>query len=156
MAAISFCYVCRHYFCFRCDQAHHRLVYTRVHRNILLENAHSLLQRLAMCPEENHQEEPLSLYCQKCRKCICQVCDEESHWRHVVENVQDAAEPKRQQINETLVQIEREIAALNGKIKQSQETFETRKEEINAARRAVNAYVNAAIHSLENHKEAGV
>ena len=52
------------------------------------------------------------------------------------------------------MQIEREIAALNGKIKQSQETFETRKEEINAARRAVNAYVNAAIHSLENHKEA--
>ena len=154
VAAISFCYVCRHYFCFRCDQAHHRLEYTRVHRNILLENAHSLLQRLAMCPEENHQEEPLSLYCQKCRKCICQVCDEESHWRHVVENVQDAAEPKKQQINETLVQIEREIAALNDKIKQSQETFETRKEEINAARRAVNAYVNAAIRSLENHKEA--
>ena len=52
------------------------------------------------------------------------------------------------------MQIEREIAALNGKIKQSQETFETRNEEINAARRAVNAYVNAAIHSLENHKEA--
>ena len=155
MAAISFCYVCRHYFCFPCDQAHLRLEYTRGHRNILLENAHSLLRRLAMCREENHQEEePLSLYCQECLKCVCQVCYEESHWRHVVENVQDAAEPKKQQINETLVQIEREIAALNDKIKQSQETFETRKEEINAARRAVNAYVNAAIHSLENHKEA--
>ena len=80
-----------------------------------------------MCPEENHQEEePLSLYCQECLKCVCQVCYEESHWRHVVENVQDAAEPKKQQINETLVQIEREIPALNDKIKQSQETFETR------------------------------
>ena len=154
MAAISFCYVCRHYFCFRCDQAHHRLEYTRGHHYILLENAHSLLQRLAMCPEENHEEKPLSLYCKKCRKCICQVCDKESHWRHVVENVQDAAEPKRQKINETLVQIEQEIASLNDKIKESQETFETRKEEINAARRIVEAYVNEAIRSLEKHKEA--
>ena len=154
MAAISFCYVCRHYFCFRCDQAHHRLDYTRGHRNILLENAHCLLRRLAMCREENHQEEPLSLYCQECLKCVCQVCYKESHWRHVVENVQDAAEPKKQQINETLVQLEQEIAALNEKIKESQETFETRKEEINAARRIVEAYVNVAVHSLQNHKEA--
>ena len=154
MAAISFCYVCRHYFCFRCDQAHHRLEYTRGHRNILLENVHSLLRRLAMCREENHQEEPLSLYCQECRKCVCQVCYEESHWQHVVENVQDATEPKKQQINETLVQLEREIAALNDKIKESQETVETRKEEINAARRIVEAYVNEAIRSLEKHKEA--
>ena len=52
IAAISFCYVCRHYLCFRCDQAHHRLEYTRGHHYILLENAHSLLRRLAMCPEE--------------------------------------------------------------------------------------------------------
>ena len=154
IAAISFCYVCRHYFCFRCDQAHHRLEYTRGHRYILLENAHSLLRRLAMCPEENHEEEPLSLYCKKCRECVCQFCDEESHWRHVVENVQDAAEPKKQQIKETLVQIEQEIAALNDKIKESQETFETRKEEINAARRTVKTYVDAAIRSLEKHKEA--
>ena len=154
MAAISYCYVCSHYLCFRCDQAHHRLEYTRSHRNILLENAHSLLRRLAMCPEESHQEEPLSLYCQKCLECVCQVCYEESHRLHVVEYVGDAAEPKKQQINETLVQIEQEIAALNDKIKESQETFETRKKEINAARRIVTAYVNAAIHSLEKHKEA--
>ena len=154
MAAISYCYVCRHYLCFRCDQAHHRLEYTRGHRNILLENAHSLLRRLAMCPEESHQEEPLCLYCQKCLECVCQVCYEESHRRHVVEHVEDAAEPKKQQINETLVQIEQEIAALNDKIKEGQETFETRKKEINAARRIVTAYVKAAIHSLEKHKEA--
>lgn len=50
------------------------------------------------------------------------------------------------------MQIEQEIATLNDKIKESQETFETRKEEINAARRTVKTYVNAAIHSLEKHK----
>ena len=52
------------------------------------------------------------------------------------------------------MQIEQEIAALNDKIKENQGTFETREEEINTARRIVEAYVNEAIRSLEKHKEA--
>ena len=153
-AAISYCYVCQDYLCFACDRAHRRLRATRNHRNILLENVQTLLNRPAMCPQEYHEKEPLNLYCQQCFECVCQVCHVQGHWRHDVINIEQAAKQGETQLIEAVENAEKEITASENQLKENTDILEHRKEQIEAARKTVKKIVNLSIQSLNKHKKA--
>ena len=153
-AAISYCYVCQDYLCFACDRTHRRLRATRDHRNILLENVQTLLQKPAMCPKEYHKKEPLNLYCQQCSECVCQVCHVQGHWRHDVVNIEQAAEQGQTQLIEAVQNAEKEITASKNQLKENTDILEDRKEQIEAARKNVKEFVNISIQSLKEHKKA--
>ena len=152
--AISYCYVCQDYLCFACDRAHRRLRATRDHRNILLENVQTLLQKPATCPQKYHEKEPLNLHCQQCLECVCQVCHVQGHWRHDVVNIRQAAEQGETQLIEAVENAEKEITASKNQLKENTDILENRKEQIKAARKNVKKNVNLSIQRLNQHKKA--
>ena len=58
--AISYCFVCKYYFCSSCEKAHRRLRVTRDHRNVLLEkDLLQLLKEPVMSEKEGHDGKDL-------------------------------------------------------------------------------------------------
>lgn len=152
--AISYCYVCRDYLCWACDQAHRRLKTTRHHRNILLERVQSLLKKPPVCSVEYHEEMPIDYYCYDCLECLCQVCRDEDHREHDVISVPKASERGKTDLLETLMRAKQEFVALKKGKKETSDIFQDKKKDIIDARRLVETNVDLCIQCLKEHKEA--
>ena len=153
--AISYCFDCKDYLCSTCDKAHRRLRITRDHNNILLQNGQleDLWQRPVMCRQENHEEEALFEYCQQCDECICDICHDEKHQRHVVVDIEQAASEGKKRINEALEKAEEEMIASQDEMKENEDVLKSREQEIFSARQNVKAIVKELIESLKEHEK---
>ena len=154
--AISYCFVCQDYLCYSCERAHGRLRVTRDHRNVLLETGYllDLLKRPVMCERESHEEEDLLYYCDKCNKCICHICHEDSHWRHNVDDIEQAARKGKKRLDKILNKAEDEITASKDEIQKREDIFKSRKKKLRAARENVKATVEKLIKTLKQHEKA--
>ena len=154
--AISYCFDCKDYLCSKCDKAHRRLRITRDHNNILLQNEEleDLWQRPVMCAQEYHEEEALFEYCQQCDECICNICHDENHQRHVLVDIEQAASEGKKRINKALKKAEEEMITSQDEMKENEDILESRKNEICAARRNVKVIVKELIKSLKEHEKA--
>lgn len=153
-AAISFCYSCQDYLCWRCDHAHQRLRSTRDHHNVFLEHVESLLLKPVVCSQDYHEEKPLDRFCNTCLECVCRICCDEAHRKHDVVNVKQTAKRGKIELKETLENVEQELSASKKQMKENLVVFECRKKEIDTARGNVEEYVDECIQSLEEYKEA--
>ena len=153
---ISYCFVCKDYLCSSCEKAHSRLRVTRDHRNVFLEKGHllDLLEGPVMCEQEGHEGEDLLHYCGECDECICDICQDESHWRHDVVDIRQAAREGKKRLGKILKKAEDEISATEGEIKKSEDIFKSRKKKLRAARKNVKAIVNKLIENLKQHEKA--
>ena len=154
--AISYCFVCQDYLCYSCERAHRRLRVTRDHRNVLLEKADllDLLKGPVICERESHEKENLLYYCDKCNKCICHICHEDSHWRHDVDDIEQAARKGKKRLDKILKKAEDEITASKDEIQKREDIFKSRKKKLRAARENVKATVEKLIKTLKQHEKA--
>lgn len=157
--AISYCFACKDYLCSRCDKAHRRLRVTRDHSNILLQNlqrqgVEDVLQRPVMCSQKYHEKKEINRYCRQCDECICHICRDESHRRHDVVDIQQAARKGKKQLDEAVKKAEEEILACEDEIKENAHVLENRMEEIGTARRNMKAIVRELVTSLKEHEKA--
>ena len=155
--AISYCFVCNVYLCVACDRKHRHVRDPRGHRKRLLQRnveIEDLLQRPVMCTEWRHDKKIVNLYCQQCHECICQICHEECHRSHYVDDIHKAARRGKKELNEAIMKAEEEITACEDEMEENTSILESRKEEIRAARRNVTEIVRKLIKSLEKHKKA--
>ena len=153
---ISYCFVCQDYLCSPCERAHRRLRVTRDHRNILFEKEHLLdrLQGPVMCEQEGHEGKDLLHYCDECKEYICDICQDDSHWRHDVVDIHQAARKGKKRLDKILKKAEDEISATEGEIKKNEDIFKSRKKKLRAARKNVKAVVEKLIKNLKQHEKA--
>ena len=119
--ATCYCFVCQNFLCTACFEAHQRLKATRGHRNVFIENLQAqdveeLMHRPVMCPQKYHENEALEYYCQDCNVCICHKCSVVSHNRHVMVDIQQAAEEQKMQMTQIFAIVNDQVADVETKI----------------------------------------
>jgi len=107
-----------------------------------------------MCEQESHEGKALLYCCDECNECICQICRDNSHWRHHVVDIEQAAREGKKRLDEILKKAEEEITASEDEIKTSEDIFNIKKQESNEARRNVEAILNELIKNLKQHEKA--
>ena len=152
---ISYCFVCKDYLCSSCEKAHSRLRVTRDHRNVFLDKRYllGLLEGPVMCEQEGHEGEDLLHYCGECDECICDICQDDSHWRHDVIDIHQAAREGKKRLDKILKKAEDKISATEGEIKKSEDIFKSRKKNLRAARKNVKTIVKKLIKNLKNTRK---
>jgi len=106
-----------------------------------------------MCKNESHGEEALNYYCDDCNECICRICHDDRHSRHVVDIKQAAREGKKQ-LDKVLKKAKDEISASKDEIQKSEDLFKSREEKLSEARENVKATVKKLIKTLRQHEKA--
>ena len=154
-----YCFVCQNFLCTACFEAHQRLKATRGHRNVLIENLQAqdvedLIHRPVMCPQIYHENEALEYYCQDCNVCICHKCSVVSHNRHIMVDIQQAAEEQKMQMTQVFARVNDQVADVETKIMKQTELMKKSEEEICAAERMVTETVEDIIRNAREHETA--
>ena len=157
--ATCYCFVCQNFLCSACFEAHQRLKATRGHRNVLIENLQAqdveeLIHRPVMCPQKYHENEALEYYCQDCNICICHRCSVVSHNRHIMVDIQQAAEEQKVQMTQIFARVNDQVADVETKIMKQTELMKKSEEEIYAAERMVTETVEDIIRIAREHETA--
>ena len=157
--ATCYCFVCQNFLCSACFEAHQRLKATRGHRNVLIENLQAqdveeLIHRPVMCPQKYHENEALEYYCQDCNVCICHKCSVVSHNRHIMVDIQQAAEEQKMQMTQIFARVIDQVADVETKIMKQTEMMTRSEEEIYAAERMVTEAVEDIIRIAREHETA--
>ena len=157
--ATCYCFVCQNFLCAACFEAHQRLKATRGHRNVLIENLQAqdveeLIHRPVMCPQKYHENEALEYYCQDCNVCICHKCSVVSHNRHIMVEIQQAAEEQKKEMTQIFARVNDQVADVETKIMKQTELMKNSEEEIYAAERMVTETVEDIIRNAREHETA--
>ena len=157
--ATCYCFVCQNFLCSACFEAHQRLKATRGHRNVLIENLQAqdveeLIHRPVMCPQKYHENEALEYYCQDCNVCICHKCSVVIHNRHIMVDIQQAAEEQKMQMTQIFARVNDQVADVETKIMKQTELMKKSEDEICAAERMVTETVEDIIRIAREHETA--
>ena len=157
--ATCYCFVCQNFLCSACFEAHQRLKATRGHRNVLIENLQAqdveeLIHRPVMCPQKYHENEALEYYCQDCNVCICHKCSVVIHNRHIMVDIQQAAEEQKMQMTQIFARVNDQVADAETKIMKQTELMTRSEEKICAAEKKVTETVEEIIRIAREHETA--
>lgn len=158
-AVTCYCFVCQSFLCTACLEAHQRLKTTRGHRNVLIEklqvqDVKALIQRPVMCTEKYHQNEALEYFCQDCKVCICMKCGFVNHNRHILVDIQQAAEERKIQITEVIDKAKAKVAAVERKMNRQIEVVNKTTDEMLTAGNKITAVVDELVRALREHETA--
>lgn len=158
-AVTCYCFVCQSFLCTACLEAHQRLKTTRGHRNVLIEklqvqDVKALIQRPVMCTEKYHQNEALEYFCQDCKVCICMKCGFVNHNRHILVDIQQAAEERKIQITEVIDKAKAQVAAVERKMNRQIEVVNKTTDEMLTAGNKITAVVDELVRALREHETA--
>lgn len=158
-AVTCYCFVCQSFLCTACLEAHQRLKTTRGHRNVLIEklqvqDVKALIQRPVMCTEKYHQNEALEYFCQDCKVCICMKCGFVNHNRHILVDIQQAAEERKIQITEVIDKAKAQVAAVERKMNRQIEVVNKTTGEMLTAGNKITAVVDELVRALREHETA--
>ena len=158
-AATCYCFDCQDFYCGECVRIHNGIPICRGHRNFVIENLQAqdvkeLIHRPVMCAERFHEKELLEYFCQECQVCICLRCGLVNHNRHVMVDVQQAAEEHKMQMMDVMEKVKEKVSACNMEMKKANELFEKSKEEILVAQSKVTATVEELVTVLRDHETA--
>ena len=157
--ATCYCFVCQNFLCATCFEAHQRLKATKGHRNVLIENLQAqdvedLIHRPVMCPQKYHENEALEYFCQDCNVCICHKCSVVIHNRHIMVDIQQAAEEQKMQMTQIFARVNDQVADVETKIMKQTELMKKSEEEIYTAERMVTETVEEIIRIAREHETA--
>ena len=100
---VARCQDCSIYLCDACWKAHQKMVATRKHQTVSLEEVKKkgkLLHRPQFCPE--HENEILKLYCKTCSKPICGDCTYVDHRDHKYVFLKDVQKELRKELEKAM------------------------------------------------------
>ena len=120
--ATCYCFVCQHFLCASCFEAHQRLKTTRGHRNVLIDklqaqDVQDLIHRPVMCSQQYHEDQALEFYCEDCKVLICHKCTVVSHDRHSKTDTQKAAQEQKMQMADAVAKVKAEMVRYESEIK---------------------------------------
>ena len=107
-----------------------------------------------MCREKYHENEPLTLYCKKCKVCICDKCRQTRHNHHTTVDIYQAAEQHKVDIEDILKDMTREVDKYKEHAENAQESLKESRERIATARNKVMTSVGELIRLLEERETA--
>ena len=124
--ATSYCFVCQSFMCASCFQSHQRFKVTRGHRTVLIDklkaqDVQELILRPVMCSQPYHEDQPIELYCEDCKVPICLRCSVMRHNRHLLTDMQKAAQEQKMQMVEAVAKVRAEILVYENEIKKQTE-----------------------------------
>ena len=107
-----------------------------------------------MCREKFHENEPLTSFCNQCKVCICNKCRQTRHNNHPTEDIHQAAEQHKVDIEEIEQEMKREIAEYKEHLEKIRESFKRSRERIASARNRVMTSVEELVRLLKEHEKA--
>ncbi|XP_044170499.1 E3 ubiquitin-protein ligase TRIM71-like [Acropora millepora] len=137
----SYCLVCLSFVCESCSHSHQ------------CRNATTNDERPVMCSQQNHEDQPLALYCQDCEVLICQKCSVVSHNRHSMTGLKKAAQERSMQMAEAVAKVRAEILVVENKIKMQTELKNKSETVIMNAKKKMNDTVEESVRSLLEHQK---
>ena len=125
-----------------CRDSHPRSKAMKGHRmtafnEIKDEDVQEILRRPQLCQEKSHTSAVLEYFCKTCQRCICQKCTTIIHKNHELEHLDEAAEQAKSRLEETEAKVRERADVWKERIKKDQETHRKIKEQIEAARQAI-------------------
>ena len=107
-----------------------------------------------MCREKFHENEPLTSFCSQCKVCICNKCRQTRHNNHPTEDIHQAAEQHKVDIEEIVQEMKREIAEYKEHLEKTRESLKRSRERIATARNKVMTSVEELVRILKEHEKA--
>ena len=108
----------------------------------------------SVCREKYHENELLTLYCKKCKVCICDKCRQTRHNHHTTVDIYQAAEQHKVDIEDILQDMKRELDNYKERAEKAKESLKESRERIATARNKVMTSVGELIRLLEEHETA--
>ncbi|XP_068675866.1 E3 ubiquitin-protein ligase TRIM71-like [Montipora foliosa] len=155
--ATCYCFVCQHFLCASCFEAHQRLKASRGHRNVLIDklqaqDVQELIHRPVMCSQQYHEDQPLEFYCEDCKVLICHKCTVVSHDRHSKTDTQKAAQEQKMQMADAVVKVKAEMVRYDSEIKKQTDLRNKNKIEILNEEKKMTDTVEKLIRDLREHE----
>ena len=156
-SATCYCFVCQHFLCKSCFDAHQRLKATRGHRNVLIDklqaqDVEELINRPMVCSQQYHENQPLEFYCEECKVPICHKCCVVSHNRHAMIDTQKAAQEQKMQMADALAKVNAEMVVCENQIQKQVDLMDKNKNEILFAEKKMTNTVEELIRDLREHE----
>ena len=107
-----------------------------------------------VCREKFHENEPLTSFCSQCKVCICNKCRQTRHNNHPTEDIHQAAEQHKVDIEEIVQEMKREIAEYKEHLEKTRESLKRSRERIATARNKVMTSVEELVRILKEHEKA--
>ena len=107
-----------------------------------------------VCREKFHENEPLTSFCNQCKVCICNKCRQTRHNNHPTEDIHQAAEQHKVDIEEIVQEMKREIAEYKEHLEKTRESLKRSRERIATARNKVMTSVEELVRILKEHEKA--
>ena len=139
---VAFCFNCECFICAECRDSHPRYKAMKGHRmtafnEIKDADVQEILRRPQLCQEKSHTSAVLEYFCKTCQRCICQKCTTIIHKNHDFVSLGEAAEQAKSRLEETEAKVRERADVWREQIKKDQETHRQTKEQIEAARQAI-------------------
>ena len=146
--AVARCVECDVYLCNTCCQMHKKMVATKKHAIVSLEEikatGEKCFQTLHYCPD--HENEVLKLYCRTCSKTICGDCTYVDHRSHEYVFIRDVQEELRDTLSKKLDTMKKVASKLKDEKEMADKAMEEHK--INVA--SIHAEVDKNFGELTN------
>ena len=112
-----------------------------------------ILDTTLMCGEKFHEKELLTSFCKQCKVCICDKCRQTRHNYHTLEDIHQAAEPPKVDIEEIVEEMKREIAYHTERVERTKESLRRSRDRIATARNKVVKCVQDLIRLLQEREK---
>ena len=147
--AVARCVVCQAYLCDSCCQMHKRMLATKSHTTISLDEikmkGEKCFQSPHHCPV--HENEVLKLYCRTCSKTICGDCTYVDHRSHNYVFIKDVSEELKRKLHDRLNSMKR----LSGEAKNKKEIANKVVDDHEAKVATIRANVDRTFSELTEH-----
>ena len=167
LPAVKFCIDCQQNMCDHCGRYHTNHRYARAHRVVDIESDVQRKELLKWSASfcDQHENEPVKLYCFDCRATICVMCFVEVHQSHRCSNIDKVAQEFRRRLRDDVAA----LGELRGGIAKSKENYEIRKKRFVEQMRSleqsivekaaeikliVDAHADHLLHELKTTKSA--
>ena len=158
-AETSYCFDCDKFLCSTCVNAHelfrestfsgHKVTPVKQFQE---EDYEAFLKRKVFCAEKYHEKEETKFYCRVCHTCICQTCYSMEHRNHEIELLEKVADDERGKILKGVELVNQKQERCRERIRQCEETVANLEANIATAKRQVSQSAEqmiAVIHELE-------
>jgi len=119
LPAVTWCMQCEDPLCSNCNEMHKKMKVFKLHTTVpikeLFQSPKQALSRteekVELCKNQNHTNQPLDLYCKTCSKLICQYCTLKDHPRghrdHDFDFVNEVVDEEREKMKQVIAPLKR-------------------------------------------------
>ena len=147
--ATGYCHDCEEFLCDNCQAAHKALKLTRSHQIVSIQEFQAQAAKLIAVKKkisscEKHRGNELKIYCETCKKIICNDCTIRLHRDHNYDLVADVFPEHKEELVSSLKPVKEKLHT----VQQALKTFDTRAKEINDHRATLEAHIHQEIDHL--------